>query len=91
MLDVNTKIKNRVHKTYDLEKLWGKLRKEGMQVYEAEDYENRVQAPYHLIIIDKGYGATIEVMYRDKTEDEIAWDKQEHLTPFKQEIQWVRY
>lgn len=91
MTDLNTKIKNRIHATHDLSKLWQKLRAEGFSVYEAEDYADNEQAPYHLYYIEKGYGASVEVLYRDKTEQELAEDKELDLTPFMQEIEWVRY
>lgn len=91
MIDLNTRLKNRIHKTYDLRKLWDKLRKEGMQVHEAEDYENGEQAPYHMMIIDKENGAPVEVLYRDKTPEELAEDKELGTTPFLQQIEWIKY
>lgn len=94
MIDINTKIKNRIHKTHDLYTLWGKLRAEGLQVWEAEDYANNEQAPWHLYYIDRGnpkQGASVEVLFRDKTEQELAEDRELGLTPFKQEIEWVKY
>lgn len=94
MADINARIKNRIHATHDLNTLWQKLRNEGLQVWEAEDYANNEQAPYHLYYIDKGnakQGASVEVLYRDKTEQELAEDKELDLTPFKQEIEWVKY
>lgn len=94
MIDENTRIKNRIHKTHDLYALWGKLRAEGLQVWEAEDYTNNEQAPLHLYYIDKGnakQGASVEVLFRDKTEQELAEDRELGLTPFKQEIEWVKY
>lgn len=94
MTDANTRIKNRIHKTHDLYTLWPKLRAEGLQVWEAEDYTDNEQAPWHLYCIDKGdakQGASIEVLFRDKTAQEIEEDKELGLTPFKQEIEWVRY
>lgn len=94
MIDVNTKVKNRIYRTRDLNTLWQKLRAEGWNVYEAEDYVDGAQAPYHLYCIDDGrakVGASIEVLFRDKTEQELAEDRELGLTPFKQEIEWVRY
>lgn len=91
MTDVNTRIKNRIHATHDLNTLWQKLRSEGLQVWEAEDYTDNEQAPWHLYYIDKGYGASVEVLFRDKTEQELAEDRELGLTPFKQEIEWVKY
>lgn len=94
MTDINTRIKNRINATYDLNKLWQKLRSEGWQVYEAEDYIDNEQAPYHLYYIDNGTaksGASVEVLYRDKTEQELEEDRKLDLTPFKQEIEWVKY
>lgn len=94
MIDNNTRIKNRIHATHDLYTLWAKLRAEGLQVWEAEDYTNNEQAPWHLYYIDKGnakQGASVEVLFRDKTEQELAEDKEQGLTPFKQEIEWVKY
>lgn len=93
-MDDNTKIKNRIHKTHDLCTLWPKLRGEGWQVWEAEDYTNNEQAPWHLYYIDKGdakQGASVEVLFRDKTDQELAEDRELGLTPFKQEIEWIRY
>lgn len=94
MIDINTRIKNRIHATHDLNKLWAKLQQEGLQVWEAEDYTDNVQAPYHLYYIDNGNatsGAMVEVLYREKTEQELAEDRELDLTPFKQEIEWVKY
>lgn len=94
MTDANARIKNRIHATHDLHTLWPKLRAEGWQVWEAEDYENNEQAPWHLYYIDKGnakQGASVAVLYRDKTEQELAEDRELGLTPFKQEIEWVSY
>lgn len=91
MIDLNTRLKNRINNTHDLRKLWDKLRKEGMQVYEAEDYENGEQAPYHMMIIDKGNGAPVEVLYRNKTPEELAEDEELGITPFLQQIEWVKY
>lgn len=91
MADINARIKNRIHATHDLNTLWQKLRDEGFSVYEAEDYTDNEQAPYHLYYIEKDYGAPVEVLYRDKTEQELAEDKELDLTPFKQEIEWVKY
>lgn len=91
MTDLNARLKNRIHATHDLNKLWEKLRGEGFTVYEAEDYADNEQAPYHLYYIEKNYGVPVEVLYRDKTNKEIEQDKQLDLTPFKQEIEWVRY
>lgn len=94
MVDVNTRIKNRIHATHDLYTLWQKLRNEGWQVWEAEDYTNNEQAPWHLYCIDNGNakaGASVEVLFRDKTEQELAEERELDLTPFKQEIEWVRY
>lgn len=91
MTDINTRIKNRIHATHDLRTLWQKLRDEGFSVYEAEDYMHNEQAPWHLYYIDKGYGASVEVLFRDKTEQELAEDRELGLTPFKQEIEWVKY
>ena len=94
MIDENTRIKNRIHKTHDLYTLWEKLRAEGLQVWEAEDYTNNEQAPWHLYYIDKGnakQGASVEVLFRDKTEQELAEDRELGLMPFKQEIEWVKY
>lgn len=91
MADLNMRIKNRIHATHDLNKLWQKLRKEGFSVYEAEDYINNEQAPYHLYYIEKSYGVPVEVLYRDKTEKELAEDRELGLTPFMQEIEWVKY
>jgi hypothetical protein len=93
-MDENTRIKNRIHKTHDLYTLWQKLRGEGWQVWEAEDYTDNEQAPWHLYYIDRGntkQGASVEVLFRDKTEQELAEDRELGLTPFKQEIEWVRY
>lgn len=94
MTDANTRIKNRIHATHDLHTLWQKLRNEGWQVWEDEDYTDNEQAPWHLYYIDKGNatsGASVEVLFRDKTEQELAEDEELGLTPFKQEIEWVRY
>ena len=94
MIDDNTRIKNRIHKTHDLYTLWEKLRAEGLQVWEAEDYANNEQAPWHLYYIDKSnakQGASVEVLFRDKTDRELAEDRELGLTPFKQEIEWVKY
>ena len=91
MTDINTKIKNRIHATHDLKDLWVKLRKEGYMVYEAEDYKDNEQAPYHLYYIEKGYGVPVEVLYRDKTQAELDNDKALDLTPFLQEVEWVKY
>ncbi len=93
-MDENTRIKNRIHKTHDLYTLWQKLRGEGWQVWEAEDYTDNEQAPWHLYYIDRGkakQGASVEVLFRDKTEQELAEDRELGLTPFKQEIEGVRY
>lgn len=94
MIDDNARIKNRIHATHNLHTLWGKLRAEGLQVWEAEDYANNDQAPWHLYYIDKGnakQGASVEVLFRDKTDQELAEDEELGLTPFKQEIEWVKY
>ena len=94
MRDVNNRIKNRIHATHDLWTLWRKLRDEGLQVWEAEDYADNAQAPYHLYYIDDGKaksGAMVEVLFRDKTEEELAEDRTLGVTPFKQEIEWVKY
>ena len=94
MIDNNARIKNRIHATHDLYTLWQKLRGEGWQVWEAEDYTNNAQAPWHLYYIDRGnakQGASVEVLFRDKTDQELAEDKELGLTPFKQEIEWVKY
>lgn len=91
MRDLNTTIKNRIHATHDLTKLWEKLRQEGFSVYEAEDYTNNSQAPYHLYYIEKSYGVPVEVLYREKTEKELQEDKEYGLTSYKQEIEWVKY
>ena len=91
MSDINLRIKNRIHATHDLNRLWQKLRHEGYTVYEAEDYEHGEQAPYHLYLIEKGYGVPVEVLYKDKTAEEIQEDKELELTPFLQEIEWVKY
>lgn len=94
MKDENIRIKNRIHKTHDLYTLWQKLRSEGWQVWEAEDYTDNEQAPWHLYYIDKSnakQGASVEVLFRDKTEQELAEDRELGLTPFKQEIEWVKY
>lgn len=94
MTDINARIKNRIYKTHDLNMLWQKLRDEGWQVWEAEDYANNEQAPWHLYCIDDGtakVGASVEVLYRDRTEQELQEDKDLEITPFKQEIEWVRY
>lgn len=93
-MDENTRIKNRIHATRDLYTLWQKLKGEGWQVWEAEDYTNNAQAPWHLYYIDRGnakQGASVEVLFRDKTDQELAEDKKLGLTPFKQEIEWVKY
>lgn len=93
-MDENMKIKNRIHATHDLNTLWPKLRNEGWQVWEAEDYTNNTQEPWHLYYIDRGNatsGASVEVLFRDKTERELAEDKELGVTPFKQEIEWVKY
>lgn len=94
MVDVNARIKNRINRVHDLNTLWPKLRAEGWQVWEDEDYAGNEQAPWHLYYIDDGRaktGASIEVLFRDKHPDEIECDKAIGLTPFKQEIEWVRY
>lgn len=91
MADINTKIKNRIYKTHDLNTLWQKLRNEGWQVWEDEDYINNEQAPYHLYCIDADYGASVEVLYRERTEQELQEDRDLDITPFLQEIEWVRY
>lgn len=93
-MDENTRIKNRIHATHDLNNLWQKLRGEGWNVWEAEDYTNNEQAPWHLYCIDRGnakVGANVEVLFKDKTEQELTEDEELGLTPFKQEIEWVRY
>ena len=90
-MDENTRIKNRIHATHDLEKLWPKLRKEGYSVYEAEDYTEGAQTPYHLYYIEKSYGVPVEVLFKDKTREEIENDEILGLTPFKQEIEWIKY
>lgn len=94
MIDPNTRIKNRIHRTHDLNTLWEKLRGEGLQVWEEEDYSEGEQEPCHLYCIDYGkstQGASVEVCFRDKTEQELEEEKELGLTPFKQEILWVRY
>ncbi len=91
MIDTNTKIKNRVYKTHDLSNLWKKLRDEGFSVWEAEDYELNEQEPYHLYYIEKDYGVPVEVLFRERTDEEIAEDKELGLTPYKQEILQVKY
>ena len=91
MIDTNARIKNRIHRTHDLCTLWPKLRKEGFSVWQAEDYEDNGQAPYHLCYIEKDYGAPVEVLYRDRTEQELKEDKELGVTPFKQEIEWVKF
>lgn len=91
MTDINTKIKNRIYKTHDLNTLWQKLRNEGCQVWEDEDYMDNEQAPYHLYCIDKGYGTSVEVLYRERTKQELQEDRDLDITPFLQEIEWVRY
>lgn len=91
MIDINTKIKNRIYKTHDLNTLWQKLRNEGCDVWEDEDYIDNEQAPWHLYYIDKGYGARVEVLYRERTEQELQEDRDLDITPFKQEIEWVKY
>lgn len=94
MIDINTKIKNRIYKTHDLNTLWQKLRNEGCQVWEDEDYIDNEQAPWHLYCIDDGtakVGASVEVLYRERTEQELQEDRDLEITPFKQEIEWVRY
>ena len=94
MIDINTRIKNRIHATHDLRTLWQKLRDEGFSVYEAEDYMHNEQAPWHLYYIDNGnakVGASVEVLFRDKTKEELAEDAELGLTPFKQHIEWVKY
>ena len=94
MIDINARIKNRIQATHDLSTLWQKLRNEGLQVWEAEDYADNEQAPWHLYCIDDGtakVGASVEVLFRDKTEQELAEDKEFGLTPFKQHIEWIRY
>ena len=94
MIDINARIKNRIQATHDLGTLWQKLRNEGWQVWEAEDYAENEQAPWHLYRIDNGtakVGASVEVLFRDKTEQEITEDRQLGLTPFKQHIEWIRY
>lgn len=91
MLDVNAKIKNRIHATHDLNTLWQRLRDEGFSVWQAEDYIDNDAEPYHLYYIEKDYGVPVEVLYRDKTSDEIEQDKKLGLTPFMQEIEWIKY
>lgn len=91
-MDYNTRIKNRIHATHDLNKLWGKLRKEGLMVYEDEDYLENEQAPYHLMHIEHGNGEFVaDVEYRDYSESELQESRELGLTPFLQEIQWVEY
>lgn len=93
-MNENARIKNRIHTTHDLNTLWLKLRNEGWQVWEDEEYIDNVQAPWHLYCIDRGNatsGASVEVLYRDKTEQELAEDRELGVTLFKQEIEWVRY
>lgn len=92
MIDLGTRIKNRVHKTHDLNTLWGRLRKEGFKVYEKGNYLDTVQAPYHLIHIETGDGGFVaDVEYRDYSENELQESRDLGLTPFLQEIQWVEY
>lgn len=91
MIDINAKIKNRIYRTHDLNTLWQKLRDEGCEVWEDEDYINNEQAPYHLYHIGKSYGVSVNVLYRDRTEQELAEDIELDCTPFKQEIEWVEY
>lgn len=93
-MDENTKIKTRIYRTHNLYTLWQKLRGEGWNVWEAEDYADNEQAPWHLYYIDRGNpkaGASVEVLFRNRTEREIAEDKELKITPFKQEIEWVKY
>lgn len=94
MIDIHTRIKNRINATHNLWALWQKLRSEGWQVWEAEDYADNEQAPWHLYCIDNGKattGASIEVLFRDKTEEELAEDRELGCTPFKQHIEWIKY
>lgn len=91
MTDINAKIKNRIYKTHDLNTLWQKLRNEGCNVWEDEDYIDNEQAPYHLYHIDKGYGASVNVLYRDRTKEEIEEDIKLNIIPFTQEIEWCEY
>lgn len=92
MIDLGTRIKNRVHATHDLKTLWGRLRKEGFMVYEDEDYLEHEQAPYHLYHIETGDGGFVaDVEYRDYSEKELQESRELGLTPFLQEIQWIEY
>lgn len=92
MIDLGTRIKNRVHATHDLRTLWQRLRNEGFMVYEEEDYLDSVQAPYRLISIERGDGGFVaRVSYRDYSEKELQESRELGLTPFLQEIQWVEY
>ena len=94
MADLNTRIKNRIYKTHDLKTLWVKLRKEGLLVWEDEDYTDNAQAPYHLMHIEEettGCRFVADTLYRDRTEQELAEDRELGITPFKQEIEWVKY
>ena len=94
MSDLNTRIKNRIYKTHDLKTLWAKLRKEGLLVWEDEDYTDNAQAPYHKKKNKKettGCRFVADTLYRDRTEQELEEDRELDLTPFKQEIEWVKY
>ena len=94
MIDYGIRIKNRIHATHDLNKLWKKLRKEGFEVWEDEDYVDNSQTPYHLYHVEKpdeNLKFVADCLYRDKTEKELLIDKELGTTPFLQEIQWVKY
>ena len=92
MIDLGTRIKNRVHTTHDLRTLWQKLRDEGFMVYEDEEYMYGEQAPDHLYHIETGDGQFVaDVHFRDYTEKELQESRELGLTPFLQEVQWIEY
>lgn len=92
MTDAMVRIKNRIHRAHDLNKLWERMRAEGFEVWEAEDYIDNAQAPYHLYNVQgAGQNVPVEVLYREKTEQEMAEDEALGCTPFKQHIEWVAY
>lgn len=92
MLDINARIAKRINATHDLATLWPKLRADGFSVWEAEDYVGGEQAPWHLYYVGGGeVNVPVEVLYRQKTEEELAEDKELGCTPFKQFIEWIKY
>ena len=89
-MDFGQKIRARINKSYDLNKLWDKMRSEGeVSVWQDEDYLDNEQAPYHLYHIERNDGTApeVSVLYRERTDEEMA----EYDTKYHQEIQWIEY